>query len=321
MWAKVDDRLFSHPKVAQCSQSAMGLWVKALSWSVCYSRDGIVPKKTVAHLGGKARDYRQLVEAGLWEEVEGGFQFHDWADYLPTEWEARTAKRDAEKDPSRVKGGKASKPRSGRVQDRNRTDSGQNQDKVRTDSGLSQVELSPDSPLHDAVSPPKTSAEPQLNLSPVPSRPEELLRNSPSSVEEGSGEGSTTAAQLALVVDATAPADAAANAKPTRRGTRLPDGWFPDRTPGALKLESTHNHDWLQRELERFADYWQSQAGQRGTKLDWTKTWCNWIRSAEDRQPRSSQQETDAWYRATEQRIQANGGKNMLAEIMKGAQP
>lgn len=171
MWAKVDDRLFSHPKVAQCSQSAMGLWVKALSWSVCYSRDGIVPKKTVAHLGGKARDYRQLVEAGLWEEVEGGFQFHDWADYLPTEWEARTAKRDAEKDPSRVKGGKASRTSSGQVQDRNRTDSGQKQDKVRTDSGLSQVELCPDFSRHDAVSPPKTSAEPQLNLSPVPSRP------------------------------------------------------------------------------------------------------------------------------------------------------
>jgi hypothetical protein len=109
--------------------------------------------------------------------------------------------------------------------------------------------------------------------------------NSNPSLRSG-GAGGGLSAELATVSDSTAVAKAPANAK-TKRGTRLPDGWFPDRTDAALKLENTHDRQWLARELDRFPDYWQAKTGRDATKLDWTKTWCNWLRNAEDHQTRN----------------------------------
>jgi hypothetical protein len=109
--------------------------------------------------------------------------------------------------------------------------------------------------------------------------------NSNPSLRSG-GAGGGLSAELATVSDSTAVAKAPANAK-TKRGTRLPDGWFPDRTDAALKLENTHDRQWLARELDRFRDYWQAKTGRDATKLDWTKTWCNWLRNAEDHQTRN----------------------------------
>lgn len=286
MWAKVDDRLFSHPKVAQCSQSAMGLWVKALSWTVCYSTDGKVPRKSVAQLGARLRDARQLVEAGLWEETDDGFVFHDWADYMPTTYQSRqeAARISPESRPNhanKVKAGAAG----GRKKAANRAKR-----------------------LAEAV------AEQQQTCSPVPSRPVDT----PNGVSILVAQPVDDSPQLALVPSATAPADAGAKPSPSSRGTRLPDRWFPDRTPAALKLEAAHDHEWLQRELEKFSDYWQAKSGQQATKLDWTKTWCNWLRNAEDRHPRTRQQETDDWYARSQQRAAA--GINVFAEMMKDAQ-
>jgi hypothetical protein len=31
--------------------------------------------------------------------------------------------------------------------------------------------------------------------------------------------------------------------------------------------------------FDQFKDYWISQAGQKGVKLDWFATWRNWVRS------------------------------------------
>lgn len=84
-----------------------------------------------------------------------------------------------------------------------------------------------------------------------------------------------------VVADApTAPA----KAKPKHKaiGTRLPDGWFPSRTPGNENAEAGHDQAWLQRELDRFRDYWAAQPGQRGRKADWDATWRNWVRKADD---------------------------------------
>ena len=84
-----------------------------------------------------------------------------------------------------------------------------------------------------------------------------------------------------VVADApTAPA----KAKPKHKaiGTRLPDGWFPSRTPGNENAEAGHDQAWLQRELDRFRDYWAAQPGQCGRKADWDATWRNWVRKADD---------------------------------------
>ena len=89
-WFKVDDALAFHMKALAAGNTALGLWVRAGSWSMQQLTDGFVPTSMVTALGGQRRDSTALTDAGLWHEVEGGFQFHDWDEYQPTreQWEA-----------------------------------------------------------------------------------------------------------------------------------------------------------------------------------------------------------------------------------------
>jgi hypothetical protein len=83
-WFKVDDQLAFHPKVLMAGNSAMGLWVRAGSWSGAHLTQGLLPAGMVATLGAHVRDARKLVEVGLWEKVNAGYQFKDWCDYQPS---------------------------------------------------------------------------------------------------------------------------------------------------------------------------------------------------------------------------------------------
>lgn len=62
-----------------------------------------------------------------------------------------------------------------------------------------------------------------------------------------------------------------------KRGSRLPDDWVPDeifaRGEGLTAYE-------IEREAEKFRDYWRGQAGSKGVKADWHATWRNWVRKA-----------------------------------------
>lgn len=67
------------------------------------------------------------------------------------------------------------------------------------------------------------------------------------------------------------------------RGMRLPDDFCPSlEEAGKTGLSP----DEAAREAEKFRDYWISQAGQKGVKLDWPATWRNWCRNAAERRPR-----------------------------------
>lgn len=93
-WFKVDDTLAFHPKVLAAGNAAMGLWVRAGSWSAQQLTDGFVPDSVVATLDGKTVT-RQLEAAGLWERVEGGWQFHDWTSRQPTREQVETERKAA----------------------------------------------------------------------------------------------------------------------------------------------------------------------------------------------------------------------------------
>ena len=63
------------------------------------------------------------------------------------------------------------------------------------------------------------------------------------------------------------------------RGTRLPDDWTPSDEE-VQWAESQPRRVNVSMEAEKFRDYWTSKAGQGATKLNWTRTWQNWIRNA-----------------------------------------
>ena len=102
-----------------------------------------------------------------------------------------------------------------------------------------------------------------------------------------------------------APQQAAAK---TMRGTRLDPSWMPDPELIAELRSECPNID-LQAEHRKFVDFWCSKTGKDATKLDWRRTWRNWIRNARPAngvKPRN-QQETEAWLdRAMQRAIEAD---------------
>ncbi len=108
-WGKVDDNLAFHPKVIAAGNEAMGLWVRSLSWSSQQLTDGIIPDAIISALHGEAAAHI-LVAAGLWHEVDGGYEFNDWVDYQPTR-EQVLAERLATRERSRAARAKASAAR------------------------------------------------------------------------------------------------------------------------------------------------------------------------------------------------------------------
>lgn len=91
---------YRHPKLVLANsisgdERAETLWTRGLDYSNEHATDGFIPKgmpqmltptKTVARIKG-------LVQAGLWDEVEGGWQYHDFHEWNRTaeQLEARRA--------------------------------------------------------------------------------------------------------------------------------------------------------------------------------------------------------------------------------------
>lgn len=71
--------------------------------------------------------------------------------------------------------------------------------------------------------------------------------------------------------------------RPTR-GTRLPADFTvtPQMRDWAARTTPDVN---IGAETERFTDYWVAAPGQRGVKTDWTATWRNWMRRAQEQAP------------------------------------
>ena len=85
MFTRLDDHFWAHPKVLNCSDGAIALWVRALSWVGFQLTDGFVPHRCLRLLRGRKRDADRLVAAGLWVrgECDGqlGYWFHDFTDW------------------------------------------------------------------------------------------------------------------------------------------------------------------------------------------------------------------------------------------------
>jgi len=66
------------------------------------------------------------------------------------------------------------------------------------------------------------------------------------------------------------------------QGSRLPEGWeLPD--DWRLWAESQGlDPPRVDREADKFRDYWRGKAGKDGRKSDWSGTWRNWIRRVVD---------------------------------------
>lgn len=86
-WFKVDDSFYDHPKIAELSMAARGLWVTAGSYCGRHLTDGHITKRQVRKLGGTPAQMRDLIANGVWIECQSHrdcYAFHDWIDMQPS---------------------------------------------------------------------------------------------------------------------------------------------------------------------------------------------------------------------------------------------
>lgn len=128
-WFKVDDGFWSHEKVIELSAEAGWLWVRAGSYCAHQLTDGLVKAPIVSLLGSTSEVANQLVEAGLWDSIDGGYEFHDWLKYQPTRDEVES-KREAWKERQRAARAKR------QSQEESRSDT-QRDSRVESSTGMS----------------------------------------------------------------------------------------------------------------------------------------------------------------------------------------
>ncbi|MFE3572413.1 hypothetical protein ACFXON_23635, partial [Bacillus subtilis] len=131
-WFKVDDGFWSHPKVAALSDAAVALWVRAGSYSCQHLTDGHVARSVLRMLG-EASAVAELVECGLWMEVAGGYEFHDWAEYQET-GEAVKRRREQARDRQRKARQAREEKRSGKGKSAPKVTPHVTRDSFRTDA-------------------------------------------------------------------------------------------------------------------------------------------------------------------------------------------
>lgn len=69
-----------------------------------------------------------------------------------------------------------------------------------------------------------------------------------------------------------------------KRGTRIPDDFAVDPEMVTWAREHASGVD-IGRELVKFRNHWLAKSGKDATKLDWKRTWQNWMLTAAERQP------------------------------------
>lgn len=256
-WFKVDDGLHKHRKRVRAGLTvegfaAMGLWTVAGSWSADELTDGWIPDDVIDYLApgiGKELATR-LERAGLWCRVtrdgDEGWQFHEWTDHQPTREQVLAERA-------------AAALRQKRARDRareKRDKEGQDGAASRRDSRVTNTETHGD--VTPAVTVPPTRPDP-TNL------PSEDLFGAPSE-----------APPTEEVVEAPK--------RSTRRATRLPDDFQVTSAMVAWAAKNAPHVDG-RRETQKFCNYWHAKSGKDATKVDWKRTWENWMLTAEERSP------------------------------------
>jgi hypothetical protein len=85
-WVKLEDDWYDHPKLIDLDLAVVGLWVLGITYCNRYLTDGSISKAALRRFAPTARldQVAVLVDNGLWDRVDGGFQVHDYLDYQPS---------------------------------------------------------------------------------------------------------------------------------------------------------------------------------------------------------------------------------------------
>ena len=97
-WARIDDKFLDNPKVRKAGKEATYLYVSGLVYSSNQLTEGFISDEAlglVAYKGFIKNELTHaavLVECGLWDKIEGGYQIHDYLEYNPTKEQIEEAR-------------------------------------------------------------------------------------------------------------------------------------------------------------------------------------------------------------------------------------
>jgi hypothetical protein len=98
-WSRLDANFATNHKTLTLldmrgGQHALLVYVFSHGYSVGHGTGGFIPKAALGTFHGSSKDAALLVDVGFWDELPGGWDVHDWADYQPTseETEQRSAR-------------------------------------------------------------------------------------------------------------------------------------------------------------------------------------------------------------------------------------
>jgi uncharacterized protein YdaU (DUF1376 family) len=82
------------------------------------------------------------------------------------------------------------------------------------------------------------------------------------------------------------PPEGRAKRRAEARGTRLTDDWRPSSDDVQYARDINLPDQTIRVEVEKFKNYWLAKSGSSAVKLDWSRTWKNWVLSAKERMPK-----------------------------------
>lgn len=286
-WGRMDDEFDEHPKVLALldendeadAAAALAVWVLAFPYAHRNSRrrgrtPGFIPtglpRRALGSLGRRGAEI--LVKHRLWDVVEDGWVFHDFADYLPSE-KTRQERAEAGRKGAQArwhKNGTAVAPPS--------------QADGNLPSGHSNLPSTDGKPMAtdgNAVATDGSHAPARRDPIPVPvthtqsSRTEDqtLLPRTACAADGEPASPTTPSTDLEPAVPA---------APRQRKGTRLPDNWVPSEATREWQRREFAGVD-VRTEHLKFTNYWLAKSGRDATKTDWERTWQNWIINAAER--------------------------------------
>jgi hypothetical protein len=75
----------------------------------------------------------------------------------------------------------------------------------------------------------------------------------------------------------TTPSSTPSSAEARKRASRLPSDWKPsEENLEYARMRGLSAHE-IDVQAEKFRNYWTAKSGQQATKIDWNRTWQNWI--------------------------------------------
>lgn len=93
--AWLDDRAWCHSKLVNLPDKAFRVYINSISYSSGMGLKGVLTPPQQKLMGATSQIRQKLIEAGLWDDLDGSIEIHDWADH--------NSKRDERREKDRVR--------------------------------------------------------------------------------------------------------------------------------------------------------------------------------------------------------------------------